>query len=197
MFSTGRLSVENTSCVNQSVFELKHLFTHQFYSQAYALNLLSRWDQFLPGTVRGKVEVTNHMSVSLGCILKVCLNRVACVDFTWNKIIFHWFCKIKKVCTIINIRLAFLSFQKLTMSSILRVGSQGLKGHEQSSLAHPERTLCPAVSCVLIWNLKKENPSIFTFICFYCTICILPNSSASARKFMKRLNSIQGWVHEM
>lgn len=75
--------------MNQSVFELKHLFTHQFYSQAYALSLLSRWDQFLPGTVRGKVEVTHHMSVSLGCILKVCLNRVACVDFTGNKIIFH------------------------------------------------------------------------------------------------------------
>ena len=157
----------------------------------------SRWDQFRPSTVRGKVEMTHHISLWLGCILKVCLNRVACVDITGNEIIFHWFYKIKKVCTTINIRLAFLSFQKLTMSSILWVGSQGLKGHEQSSLAHPQRTLFPAVSCAkkcLGYEIKKKNSS-FTFICFYCPIFILPNSPASARKFMKRLNSIQRWVH--
>lgn len=163
MFSTGRLSVENTSCVNQSVFELKHLFNHQFYSQAYALSLLSRWHQFLPGAVRGKVEVTHHMSVWLGCM-------------TGNKIIFHWFYKIRKVCTIINIRLAFLSFQKLTMSSILRVRSQGLKGHEQSSLAHPERTLSPAVSCAKCLDIKfkKKNQYIhfyvFTVLFVFCQI---------------------------
>ncbi|KAK2554882.1 Polycomb group RING finger protein 6 [Acropora cervicornis] len=59
----GRLSVENTSCVNQSVFELKHLFNHQFYSQAYALSLLSRWHQFLPGTEQSYPLVLHYRAM--------------------------------------------------------------------------------------------------------------------------------------